>query len=72
MTGNSDLVDLEDMVLHHETARAVLVSDEPGGEKIWLPLSQIEVEQTGRKTKSRLPLVTITIPQWLAEEKGLV
>jgi hypothetical protein len=71
--GNSDLIDLEDWVLHHETEKAVLVSEEHDSEKFWLPLSQVEVEQTGRKTKfSKLPIVDITLPQWLAEEKGLV
>lgn len=64
--GKSDLVDLT-MQLHVETAKAVLVSDD--GEKqnaVWLPLSQIEIE------KQRNGVVIVTLPEWLAIEKGLV
>ena len=64
--GKSDLVDLT-MQLHVETVKAVLVSDD--GEKqnaVWLPLSQIEIE------KQRGDVVIVTMPEWLAIEKGLV
>ena len=64
--GNSDLIDLT-MQLHHETAKAVLVSDD--GDKrnaVWLPLSQIEIE---RKAKGA---VVVTMPEWLAIQQGLV
>ena len=62
----SDLVDVT-MRLHHSTERAVLVSDD-GDEKkaAWLPLSQIEVAQRHGGT------VEITMPEWLAKDKGLI
>jgi hypothetical protein len=61
----SDLIDVT-MQLHHRTDRAILVSDD--GDKdnaVWLPLSQVEV----------LPkndgMVEVTMPEWLAVEKGI-
>jgi len=82
----SDLVDLA-MVLHHETSPgqadrgAVLVSSD--GEEsaaIWIPKSQCQVEAKGemcaghRKNgqAARFPVVTLTMPQWQAENRGLV
>lgn len=70
MSGKSDLVDLT-MRLHHETDKAVLVSDD-GEEKnaIWLPKSQIEIAPvpgTGGAGH-----VLVTLPEWLATSKGLV
>jgi len=57
------------LIVFHETRSAVLVGKEPADrerdEAFWLPKSQID----------RLPLKdgweTITVPDWLAEEKGL-
>lgn len=64
--GNSDLVDVT-VKMHAKTERAILISD--GGEAenaVWVPLSQCEV----------LPLtkgmVTVTMPEWLAMDKGLI
>lgn len=66
----SDLVDLL-LFEHHRTGAAVLVSD-TGMEKdaIWLPLSQVEIEATPSHSGGRE--VTVTMPQWLAEQKELV
>jgi hypothetical protein len=62
----SDLVDLT-MQLHAETEKAVLVSDDGEEAKaIWLPLSQVEIE---RKAKG---VVVVTLPEWLATQRGLV
>lgn len=56
----STLVDIE-VVIHHQTELAVLVSSLDGGaEKVWLPLSRIEIDGN-----------TVTLPMSLAEEKGL-
>lgn len=61
----SDLVDVT-MQLHHETDKAILVSDSGEREKaVWLPLSKIEIE---RKPKA---VVVVTLPEWLAIEKGI-
>lgn len=60
----SDLVDIE-MKIHHRTERAILASgDGERGSAVWLPLAQIEVETINGKT-------VVTMPGWLAEEKGL-
>lgn len=63
--GKSDLIDIT-MQLHAETAKAILVSDDGDKDKaVWLPLSQVEIE---RKAKG---IVVVTLPQWLAEQRGL-
>lgn len=62
----SDLIDLE-MSLHHETERAILVSDD--GERknaVWLPKSQCEFEETSPG------IVKVTLSERTATEKGLV
>lgn len=62
----SDLVDVA-VQLHHETERAVLVSDSGDREKaIWIPLSQCEVE------KRKGGVVVVTMPEWMAFERGLI
>jgi hypothetical protein len=62
----SDLLDLT-VQLHHETAKAILVSDDGDKEHaVWLPLSQCEVE---RKAGG---IIVVTLPEWLATDKGLV
>lgn len=61
----SNIIDL-DLHLHHETAKAILVSDT--GDKddaVWLPLSQIEIE-------SESGFISVSLPEWLAREKGLI
>lgn len=64
--GKSDLVDIA-VQLHHQTERAILVSDDGDREKaVWIPLSQCEVE------RKRDGTVIVTMPEWLAIEKGLV
>ena len=68
----SEIVDIE-VTLHHETklgrpdAGALLVSDSGDrDEAVWVPKSQIEFEHdTGR-------LYTLSLPQWLAYDKGLI
>ena len=63
----SDLIDVSAQ-LHHRTAKAVLVSsDGERDEAIWLPLSQIEI--TG---PDKHGVVEITLPEWLAKDKGLI
>lgn len=48
-----------------ETERAVRFSDD-GQTWHWLPLSQIEIERHEKGS------VTITAPEWLLKEKGLL
>ena len=55
------------MILHHETERAILVSDDGDEERaVWLPKSQVEYEVT------RGNVVEVTMPSWLAVSKGIV
>lgn len=62
----SDLIDLT-MQRHHETEKAILVSDDGERAKaVWLPKSAVEVEEKGRG------IVVVTLPEPLAIEKGLV
>jgi hypothetical protein len=69
--GNSDLIDLP-LKRHAETKLAILVSDD-GEEKhgVWLPLSQIEVAPMPGVGASK-SMVLVTMPSWLATDKGLV
>lgn len=54
------------VILKHETSRAWLV-DHGGDDAVWVPKSQCELEPDANgKTH------TLTCPQWLAEDKGLV
>lgn len=64
----SDLIDLE-MVQHHVTERAILVSLDGDRKKaVWLPLAHADVVT---KNAARA-IVDVTIPEWLAKERGLV
>lgn len=63
----SDLTDISVFVVH-ETQSAVLVHDGDESKKVWLPKSQIEIERDSSKPR----VATITLPEWLAIDKGLV
>jgi hypothetical protein len=62
----SALVDMT-VFLHRSTPRAILVSEDEESDKVWLPRSQIEIEDDSIDHGP----VNITLPQWLAEEKSL-
>jgi len=54
--------------LHQETQRAILVSDDGDLEKaVWLPKSQVEFAE-----KPGSDVIEVTLPEWLATERGLV
>jgi hypothetical protein len=73
---SSEPVEIE-VMLHHETAEGsawrgamlVSLSDDKTAEKVWLPKSQVK-ERVRSRTEAEIE--TITIPEWLAVEKGLV
>lgn len=76
----SSLHDLT-MALHYDTGSAVLVSETGEEAKaVWLPKSQVEITDTGRKSDAirkdgeivKVALLEITIPEWLAKKKGLI
>lgn len=53
------------LTLYHETEKAILVSEDDKT-KVWLPLSQIELERKlGPKGHD---IVIVTMPLWLAEK----
>ena len=62
----SDLIDLE-VELHARSERGVKVSiDGVSSNAVWLPLSQIEISHKFST------IYEITLPEWLALEKGLI
>lgn len=64
----SRIIDLE-VIWTHETEKAVLVASDEEAEPVWLPKSQVEID---KGEHIRGSLIEITLPQSLAEEKGLV
>lgn len=65
----ANFVDFDDLYLHHETIRAILVSDTGNKEDaVWLPKSQIITDYTTSSTDH----INITCPEWLAKDKGLI
>jgi hypothetical protein len=64
----SDLVDIAG-VKHAETALAILFSDTADRKDAkWLPKSQIEFHHDGGRDE----FITVTMPERLALEKGLI
>ena len=62
----SDVIDLDVQVLH-QTEKAALVTLDVPENGLWLPLSQIELSETGIAG-----IMTVTLPEWLAQERGLI
>lgn len=69
-TGKSDIVDVSlEPRLRRDKAQAFFQGELDEDDKeiwIWLPLSQIEIEQGEGN------LVTVSLPEWLALDKGLI
>lgn len=66
VSGRSDIVDLT-LALHVMTDKAVRVSETGDDAKaVWLPLSQVEV------LKRPGGIAEVSMPEWLAIEKGFV
>lgn len=57
-SGKSNLIEVS-CEIRHETEKAYLIFD--GTKEVWLPKSQVEVEDG-----------EVTMPEWLAMEKGLI
>lgn len=58
--GRSNLIDVAGQ-LKHETQAAYLFFD--GSQEVWLPKSQCEWDSSDK---------TMTMPEWLAKDKGLI
>ena len=63
----NNLIDIT-LTFHWEITNAICVSDNDGP-SIWLPKSQIE-SLVGDPAPG--DTVTVTLPEWLAMEKGLI
>ncbi len=63
-SGRSDIIDIS-VEFTAQTSKAILVTD--GTTEAWLPLSQVEFERDpGGKT------YTVSLPEWLAKDMGLI
>lgn len=62
------------LYVHHETESAYLVSESGGGndERVWLPKSQVEVGPLRFDKVTGADIRQFGIPDWLAEQEGLV
>jgi hypothetical protein len=67
MTRNNP-VDIAVVIIRDENSDAAILVSETGHEDdaVWLPRSQIEY------TTDRHGRTTVTLPEWLAEDKGLL
>lgn len=83
MPYKNDELSSYNVCLFHKTERAILVGNTGERDKaFWLPLSQVDVECTyrgkeaetveGKKTGHQVAIISVAVPQWLAEERGLV
>lgn len=63
---NKETVDISGEI-HAETDKAILFFD--GADSDWIPRSQILHEEESNHFPG---IVTITIPEWLAKEKGYI
>lgn len=63
MKRNSELHDIS-LIWHGETDKAICVSE--GGNKEWLPKSQVTYEKKADGS------VEVTLPDWLYIEKGFI
>jgi hypothetical protein len=54
------------VIIVHRTEKAVLIKDAENAKPVWLPLSQVEIEGGSGE------IGELTLPEWLAQEKGLI
>lgn len=62
----SNIIDI-DVEVTVQTEKAVFVHTGDKMKAVWLPLSQIEIQHSGFAG-----VETVTLPEWLALEKGLI
>jgi hypothetical protein len=63
----SDIIDLTlEAKANRPLAIAVVDPAKPGASWVWLPKSKIEIETRGSG------VVVVSLPSWLAKEKGLI
>lgn len=62
----SNIIDI-DGAIEHRTEKAILFHTGIKEQAVWLPLSMVEVEETGFGG-----IYTVTLPESLALDKGLI
>lgn len=69
MSRESDQTDSYTVTVVHETDDAVLVNDgdDSDAPEVWLPKSRVDFPRNLRAGQ----VITVDVPAWLAEEKGL-
>lgn len=67
----SNLIDLS-VIYQTRTERAVCVRETEESPDVWLPLSEVEVYRDDELPPRRHDVVTLTGPEWLLTEKGLL
>lgn len=67
MSSPNEIITLE-LKIRARTDRGVLVTetDDEDAERIWLPLSEVEIVEKANGTAS------IDMPEWLAQDRGLI
>ncbi|MDD5277697.1 MAG: hypothetical protein PHR16_16645 [Methylovulum sp.] len=71
MSARSDLVDLE-LYIHGESDKGLKVSlHDDVANAVWLPKSKVQVGETRGGLKS-VKFAEVSLPEWLAIDKGLV
>ncbi|MFU2208195.1 hypothetical protein [Solidesulfovibrio sp. C21] len=61
-----DMISVEDLEFRTETNEAIII--EYCGREITLPKSQIEWPEDATRGK----LITVEMPEWLAEDRGII
>ncbi|WP_300157133.1 hypothetical protein [Solidesulfovibrio sp.] len=64
--GRNDMIEVEDLEFRREAGAAIIV--EYDGEEVSLPQSQIEWPEDAACGD----LITVTMPEWLAMDRGLI
>ena len=67
----SDLADIQ-VIYQTRTERAVCVRETEDSPDVWLPLSEVEFYRDDEARPVRGDVVTLTGPEWLLTEKGLL
>lgn len=69
------------LIEHYDTGKAIKVSEDGvDARAFWLPHSKIDIRRTTKQSQLTLPdgqkknaaVIEVTIPNWLAKEKGLI
>ena len=67
----SALIDLT-VIYQTSTERAVCIRETEDGPDVWLPWSEVEVYRDDEARPARGDVVTLTGPEWLMMDKGLL